>query len=718
MGTSPIDPLAALSEMASNASPEIQIQPDPKSSAGDAEETQEQIEADENLVKRLRKRINRAKKFKKRWEKDYEVNRSRDYIAGFQRQPDDERDAQGDKKYQINKILAAAKSKIPAIFYYHPYFRVRASQVREETPSETVQARADLLQNTVNTIIAQTSTRFKPECMLALKEAQWAFGVIEAGYTADWQDNPFAQKPQLVESDTEKKELEQSGDLVAKDDIKDALDADESEDQDTDAIDEILAKLPEVPAKEVFYVKHIPARQFLVSSHDKPATEEQDWVAYWEWMHVEDVKRCDAYTNTEDLEASAKLSSGSTVDDETFGDDALDEDEDAEPDMIRIWKIWDQRKKMRYVIADGHDRTLLKQEYPFLPLYDLRLEVLPGSWYPIPPISQQLTEQDEFNDAREWWRVVRKGTRPRYLVDKNAFAPAELEKLETDDFNTMVMVENGNMNGIMPVQQSAPSDASVRTLMMAEQGFSEQAASSPQARLTRGAGGTPTAAEVNALGQMTDVRESYEQQMVADWMANIASGLLLCAINYATLPIWIKMNSDPHSPESQLASEEIAKQYELITADQLEESNNLLSWDVTVDIESMSPVSEDQYTGKFMNALNMIANPGVGQLLSLSPVLLKLVLNMIGVKNTSDQAAILGALQARDQMLQQQAAMNAPSQPGVSPMPGGGGPPGGGGGGGGGGDMPAPPDAQQQGGGGPQGGPPPQQAPAPPPQSE
>ena len=28
-----------------------------------------------------------------------------------------------------------------------------------------------------------------------------------------------------------------------------------------------------------------------------------------------------------------------------------------------------------------------------------------------------LTLQDEYNDAREWMRLVRKGTRPRYMYD-------------------------------------------------------------------------------------------------------------------------------------------------------------------------------------------------------------------------------------------------------------------------------------------------------------
>jgi hypothetical protein len=681
--------------------------------AADKDEDEEKKRKDEHTVRVLFKRIARAKKFKKKWEDDFEVDRAHDYIRGFQRADNDELDAQGDRKYQINKILAGVKSKIPAIFYYHPYIRVRASQSREDTPSETVRDRAQLLQDTINTIVTQPETRFKPECLLALKEAHWAFGVVEVGYEADWGENPFVPKPALVENEAVRDDLEKSERIPEEDEDSDSLaDDTQATNPDTESIDEELGKLEEVPKSETFYVKHIPARQFYVSANDKSATESTDWVGYWEWMYVEDVKRCNSFKNTDGIRASAKMAEGGVDSDFiTTGDE-----KDIPPDMVRIWKIWDRRDKKRFVIAEGHEQILKEEKFSNLPLYPLRLEVMPGEWYPIPPIFGQLTEQDEFNDAREWLRIVRKGTRPRYLYDKGAFEHEELEKLESDDFNVMLAVLNQNTQAaIVPVQQSAPSSIVMSTLSLAEQGFTEQSASSPQARLTRGSGGAPTATEVSAMGQMAEVRDSYEQQEVADWLAAICRGLLMCAIEKATLPKWIQINTDPHSPTSQEDAAVIAEKYQLITADQLESADALLQWDVSVDIESMSPVSESQYAGKFMNALNMLANPGVGQLLSISPVLLKLVLNMMGIRNESDQGAIREALAIRDQQMQAERAAQMPPQPGVAPMPGGGGPPQGGGGGGPAGPEPPPPE-QAMGAPGPQGQPGPP-GPAGPPQA-
>ena len=246
--------------------------------AMEVEEEDPDAEAKEqDYVRHWFKRIAKAKDAKKKWETNYEVDRAHDYVRGFQRNTDDELDGQGDKRYVANKILAALKAKIPAIFYYNPYIRIRPSRGREDTPEQLVQNRADLLQDTINTIIKMPETRFKPECMVALKEAHWAFGVVEGGYSADWGENPFAEKGPLIEN---KEAADATGDL----------DPENEEEME-------IAKLTEVPHAETFYVRHISARQFFVATNDRSTIETQDWVGYWEWMFVSDVKSTSAFKN-------------------------------------------------------------------------------------------------------------------------------------------------------------------------------------------------------------------------------------------------------------------------------------------------------------------------------------------------------------------------------------------------------------------------------------
>ena len=659
-----------LTEVIASALQGIIAGDEPAGPMNDAEEKQRE----EKVVKLLFKRISQAKKTKEKWEQNYEVDRSHDYVRGFQRDQDDEKDAQGDRRYQINKILSALKAKIPKIFYYHPYIRIRPSRSREDAPGGTINQRAQLLQDTVNSIIQQKDTRFKPECLSALKESHWAFGVVEVGYEADWVENPFKRKPRLVENEDVERDMVEAGAIP-----------------DPDSPMAAFADLDQVPSYESFYVKHIPAKNFFVSSNDRTDTLSMDWVGYWEWMFVNDVKK--AYDNTEDLEATGK---------ETIGEAGTDKElaphysvnEEIPPDMVRVWKVWDLREKLRYVIAEGHDRILKETDFDYLPVYDIRLEVMPGEWYPVPPVYQQLTEQDEFNDGREFLRLVRKGTRPRFAYDKHAFTQDELEKLENDEFGVFIGVDNTNMQPIQPIQQPTFAEAALRTLTLADTGFSEQAASSPQARLTRGSGGAPTATEVQELSQMGDVRDSYEQQEVADWLSDVAAGLLSCAIERMTLPQWVLINTDPHSQAVAMDAMQISTylnqiknpippEVEKIAMSMHQQERQLVSqadlsaaygdgrWDVTVDIESMSPVSESQHAARIMQAMNLIASPGVGQLLSLSPPLLKTMLNMMGIRNAADQNAIQMALMMRDQMNMLMMQMGGGGAPGVAPMPGG-----------------------------------------------
>ncbi len=677
----------------------------------EAEISPEEKARQKEHVRILFTRISRGREDKKKWEENYEVQRSHDYVRGFQRPTDDEKDAQSDRRYQINKILAALKSKIPTIFYYHPYIRIRPSRGREDTPGQTVQQRAELLQDTINTIIRQPETRFKPEALIALKEANWAFGIIEAGYTAEWSENPFARKPgPFYESEEVRKQMEK-------------VNKPEGGGQD-DELEQIMALLGgqdnQVPNAETFYCKHIPARQFLVASNDRSSTEAQDWVGYWEWMYVEDIKRSPNFQNTKSLKATAKMNNDSDkgYDRELAPMHSDDTPEDIPHDMVRVWKIWDQREKKRIVLAEGHEFILKEEPYEVLPLFPLRLEVMPSEWYPIPPIFSQLTEQDEYNDSREWLRLVRKGTRPRYIYDKKAFKQEELEKLETDEFGTFVGVDNQHMDAIKPIPQPMFGEAAIRTLGYSEAGFAEQAASSPIARLTRAEGGAPTATEVNAMEGSGDVRSSYEQQEVADWLAAISSGLLRIAIESMTLPQWVLLNSDPYSPAImqdtmqitntlmqikkpvpdqvselvQILNEQFQAQDEAsirkeVGPEELDEAYSGGKWDVTADVESMSPVTESQHAARIMQALNMISAPGPGELLALSPELLKSMLNMMGIRSAQDHQAIMGALQKKQMMQQMMQMMEMMQQSGgggqggskagkkgVAPMPGGGNP--------------------------------------------
>jgi hypothetical protein len=121
------------------------------------------------------------------------------------------------------------------------------------------------------------------------------------------------------------------------------------------------------------------------------------------------------------------------------------------------------------------------------------------------------------------------------------------------------------------------------------------------------------------------------------------------------------------------------KDREEVTPEDLEASFGDGRWDVTADIESLSPTTEAQHASRILQALNMLSSEGVGELLALSPELLKVMLNMMGIRNAADQKAIAIALQQKmmqNQMMQMMEQMmsgggSAPAETGTAPMPGG-----------------------------------------------
>lgn len=112
----------------------------------------------------------------------------------------------------------------------------------------------------------------------------------------------------------------------------------------------------------------------------------------------------------------------------------------------------------------------------------------------------------------------------------------------------------------------------------------------------------------------------------------------------------------------------IAQQFRQVTPEQLQAADDGLLWDITIDVESLSPVTEEQYGNRLIQALNMLSSPGVGQLLAMSPPLARTLLNLMGIRNSNDQQNIFTALQQKMMMDQQMAMMGGPGPVGVAPQ--------------------------------------------------
>ena len=575
----------------------------------------------DKTVKLWMGRVKAAQKAQEEWESQYEVPRCRQYWCGIQR--DDPTTASGERRAQVNLILPTIRARIPGLYFYYPYARVQASPAKSDTPGETVDQKAQLLQDTANALVRDPKCGLKDQTLLALKEAHWAFGCVEVGYSAEFADNPSLKDaaPPLKEEETT----------------------------------EGVQAYRKVVTDEWFWTRRIPPRQVLVSAPESTVVEENDWLGYWEYQHVEDVKKAPAYSNKADLKGSG-------------GDKDKAADSDSSVNDVKLYKIWDQRTKTRYVLAEGHDKCLLKQSYERTPLFFLRFELEPDKFRPIPLIHGLLSSQDEYNDSREFIRLQRKTRVPRYTVDEEGILPEEMEKFEDNQPNVWIKRrQNTSGDVISPVMQPNMSDSALQSLTLSRQEFDQQSGIGAEARQQASSG---TATQAAIMNQRQTVQDSFDRYLVAEWLGWIIRERVLLAIDKMTLPKWITLNSDQNSPEFMQDAQNIAAQYQEITQQSLQDAHDDLRWDVSVDVESLSPVSEQEKQAQWMQALNLISNPMVAPLLAMSPELLKRTLDLNGIKSGKDQAAIGQALMQKAQMEMQMAQAQAGGPPGVAPMPG------------------------------------------------
>lgn len=611
--------------------------------------------AGEDYVKTWKKRIDSAKATKEKWEVANRVKECYTYWKGDQLlAPFDEF---GQRRVQINKIHPEVKNNLPSLYFFRPYARLTTAPERTNDPGSDIEASTTLLQDTVNHLIRDPETRFKENTFLALKEAHWAMGAVEVGYSADWADAPNADRPPLKETDKTKLAdgIKGEGEGYADDD-DDELTAGPEVDADYAAMVAEVKALKDKLRAERFYVKFIPTKQVLCSPSDKAIVEENDWVGYYEDMPLEDVKRSKAFKNKKNLKGSTgDADRDKEVDEYCESTGALK--------TVRLYKVWDLRTKVRYVFAEGHEKCLMKQPFKRLPLKFLRFDIDPYHFFPRPPLLSKLSPQDEYNDSREYLRKVRKGTVPRYTYDRGGIEANQLQKLESGEMGTYVPRNEGAAGDVIaPIQQPTYSENALQTLTLSDKEFADVGGVGGDAKVSQ----TKTATQAKIAETKLQAQDSFERTQVAEWLADVSKELLALAIERMNIDRWVEVNMPADSMLGQQIAMDIAMKFEKVNAQILSDSAQGIRWDVIVDVESLSPVSEEEKFQKLMGALTAISASPVARLLSVSPPLLKMFLDGIGVKSAKDQETIMQSMQTVVQMEAQLAAQGQNSATGVS----------------------------------------------------
>lgn len=575
-------------------------------------------EPEKDRVRKWGERITAADKIYDTWEARFRCKQAYDYYEGFQWYGRAEPGAGERGPYTINLCFPTIEIQLPSLLFFNPKIVASPRPAHADDPGSLAPERAKLAEDTVQTFVDDPAVHFKLNTLLALRAAEFRFGVVEVGYSADWLDNPNADKPILNEDTGEP--LRGDGDTPVP----------------------TPTKVPR-PGSERIYVTHIPPEHFRVSLSGRQVLSENDWVGYKQWFYLEDIKANPLYKNT------AKLTPGGTVKD---GASTSEADDERHRGMVCVWKVWDLRTKTKIVLVEGHEKFLLEEPFTYLPLSTLKFFERADGWYPIPPTANWLDPQDEINEIRESRKVHRTRFLRRYTVKKGAIDQAELDKLETGEDGAYAFVNQDN--AILPVPDAPMGADTDKALAESRDDFMQITGVGAEAR---GQAESETATQANIIDVHAKIRESSSRSLVGAWLGDIARLMLLCVSEKMQLPFWIQIHQDPFAGDAR-GAQQTAVEWQQLNAQALQN----LSVDISVDVSSLSPVSEQQQLQGWTQILALITNPQFAMLFSLSEPILKKTLKMFGITNPAEVKEIQKVMQ-----VMVMAQMSQAAQPGTGP---------------------------------------------------
>ena len=265
------------------------------------------------------KRISTASKQHREWADEFDCDILEQMYYGHQWA--NEEDDFDQKKYVINLFYPAINISKPSMLFSIPKFKVTPRPNRTDDPLSNVELRAKLQEYTLNSFVQDPKLGFEMETGLGLLDSQFRFGVAYIGYTADFMDNPNAGKPVL--KDNQEPLIDSEGNTVAQANVS-------------------------VKSEQLF-VKWISGIQFRVSSNATNRIQNADWCGYYEWHRIDDIKANPRYKNTSNL-----LPTGKMKDQESEA--GLSEEQRNSSGMVKVWFLWDNRAKKRFVFASGGEK--------------------------------------------------------------------------------------------------------------------------------------------------------------------------------------------------------------------------------------------------------------------------------------------------------------------------------------------------------------------------
>jgi len=448
------------------------------------------IKSEKGTAKWWLDEIKLAKKVKEAWMERFDVQMAYDFFDGNQR-PDN-----WPKEFWItvNMIYSNILAELPTLYSTDPYFyiKLKASYKPEPMTIALYEQRATIRQAMLNYL--KSELRMKNKSRVCILDAMFQYGIMKVMRQVDLEENPDAGNPLLDENFNQ---IIVDGEPLLEPEL--------------------------LPTNKTYQLKRIHPTDFLVDPDAGPLNEEVRWKAEKIKRDVEEVRNDIRYSSKarKNVQASEfRQESDKAREQRQKSGQATKKEEGPEAEIVVIWEIHDLKKGEMLAVAEGCNEFLIRPttEQDGVegdPYVDLRFTLRPDSWYPLPPVSQWIDPQSEYNQIRSKVLEHRKKFNRKYEAFEQGLSDAEdaLEQLESGADGTVIKTKQQGQI-IHPIKD-APLDQAVHMEIGYIRGDFQEVAVGANQRGARS--GVDSATEAGILEKRTQVREGDRLSLVGDF---------------------------------------------------------------------------------------------------------------------------------------------------------------------------------------------------------
>lgn len=562
-------------------------------------------------------KIGAAKRVKQGWSNRFKIDMLYQYYEGFQTFIDNGEIVQ---PYVINLIYSTIEQKLPSMLFDNPNFTLRPRPYGTEMNLDEAIPLVQTKEDALNFISSRAEFGLSDKHELAVLDAFFGFGVIETGYSDERVANPNV-------SATDKNPLNN------------------------------------------LYCKQIPFDTFYVAANANWDLSTGKWWGYWEWVPADDLKKysrnlvvtlgaAEAYENDFANTGYSDTGSGKIPLDDGYHDNV------APAGCVKVWFIedFDNMERLTFCFdncSDG-DQLLLKEKLDASKISVLRYGKRRKGWYPLPPVYNWISPQDEINDIHQTYRIHRKRFSRKYAIP-DAMDDGEVDKFIAGGDGTCFKVPKAEDRPV-PIEDAGLDTANQASLSISYNDMNRITGSTDE---ERGVADRQTATQSAIINNRAQIRDSKQTLRVANFLTSVSRNILR-ALGKAPGSFWVSSRL----PEGLLGEMKQALQWKKVPSRIFKTED----YDIDLSVSSISPIYQAQDKKIFMEFLAILTQY---EILSMSPGLIREAAYRLGYKNSTvlkqfqelaQLAAIGRVVQAKAQLGPAGIGGQQPSAPGQLPQ--------------------------------------------------